>query len=108
MLKSSTQPGEVVDTLALNSADSETKNVVLVKCGRVKVMQLTLPEGKSLPEHKAPGEMTVQCLIGEVDFTTMGNTHQLTAGSLLYLPNGELHSLIATADSYLLLTIFGM
>ena len=70
-----------------------------------KVMRLILPAGKNIPEHKAPKEISVQCVAGTVDFTTMGKTHSMTASSLLHLPPGELHSLLAIEDSVMLITM---
>ena len=49
--------------------------------------------------------MTVQCLEGKVAFTAMGQTLDLTAGSLLYLQAGEPHALRATQPSSLLVTL---
>ena len=61
--------------------------------------------GKEIAEHRAKGEITVQCLEGRVAFTACGATHNLDAGHLLYLPTGEAHSLKGMTDASLLLTI---
>jgi quercetin dioxygenase-like cupin family protein len=66
---------------------------------------MVLLAGKVLPKHKAPGEIMVQCIEGDVTFTTMGQAKRLLAGDMLYLAAGEIHALEAVNDSSLLLTI---
>lgn len=100
------QAGEVVDVMPAESEVTEMKKSPLVKSERVKVVRLELPAGKVLPEHKATGELTVHCLAGKIEFTTLGKTQQLTPGSLIYLPPGGLHSVEAVETSTILLTIF--
>jgi quercetin dioxygenase-like cupin family protein len=62
-------------------------------------------EGKEVAEHKAKGEIVVQCLEGRVAFTALGRTQTLEAGKLLYLPSGEPHSVKGIDNASLLLTI---
>ena len=71
----------------------------------IEVIRLILPAGKEIPTHKAPNEITVQCLEGRVAFTATGKTQELTAGQLLYLPAGEPHAVKGIEDSSLLLTL---
>jgi len=99
------QPGEVIDVrpLATSLASSETK--ALIKTPQVEVIRMVLPAGKIISEHKAPGEIIVQCLEGDITFTTMGEPKQLRAGDMLYLAAGEPHALEAAKDSSFLLTI---
>ncbi len=66
---------------------------------------MVLSAGKVLSEHKAPGEIIVQCLEGNITFTTMGEPKKLRAGDMLYLSAGEIHALEAVEDSSFLLTI---
>jgi quercetin dioxygenase-like cupin family protein len=66
---------------------------------------MVLLAGKVLPEHKAPGEIMVQCLEGDVTFTTMGSAKRLLAGDMLYLAAGDTHAVKAVNDSSFLLTI---
>jgi quercetin dioxygenase-like cupin family protein len=60
---------------------------------------------EEIPVHAAKGNIIVQCLEGHVTFSTMGKNVELQAGHLFYLKMGEPHSLKATEDSSLLLTI---
>ena len=52
-----------------------------------------------------PGEITLQCLEGNVVFTSGESERQLASGDLMYLNGSDEHSLHAIVDSSLLLTI---
>ena len=99
------QPGEVIDVRPLADKLAESKTKTLIKTPQVEVIRMVLPAGKVLSEHKAPGEIIVQCLEGNITFTTMGEPKQLQVGNMLYLAVGEPHALAAVEDSSILLTI---
>jgi quercetin dioxygenase-like cupin family protein len=65
----------------------------------------SLPAGKALREHRAPGEITVQCIEGRIEFQTSAGVHWLEPGDLIHLRRNEPHALRAAADSSALLTI---
>jgi hypothetical protein len=88
-------PGEVVDVRPWGPSLATTKTNTLLKTGKIEVVRLVMPAGK-IVEHKAPGEITVQCLEGRIAFTALGLTHELTAGQMLYLGAGEPHSVKKT------------
>lgn len=98
-------PGEVIDLTPLAEQIASTKTHTLFKTSALEAIRLVLPAGKQIAEHKAPGEITVQCLEGRVDFTSGGATHELTAGKLLYLRAAEPHALHALEDSTILVTL---
>ncbi len=98
-------PGEMIDVRPLGEAVADTKTRTLLKGDDVEVLRLVLPAGKSIAEHKAPGQITVHCLEGRVRFTAMDKTQELTAGTLLYLEAAQPHALQAVEDSSLLVTI---
>jgi len=99
------KPGEIVDLRPLGSALKATKTATLAKTDNVELIRLVLPAGKQIATHKAPREITVQCLEGRVSFTAGGTTRELVAGGLLYLQAAEPHSLAAIEDSSLLVTM---
>lgn len=105
MSKPHAGPGEIVNVCPLGAAVSTTKTSSLVKTNSIEVIRLVVPAGKEIPKHKAKGELVVQCLEGKIAFTAFGNTHDLEAGQLFYLPTGEFHSLRGIEDGSLLLTI---
>ena len=61
--------------------------------------------GEQIAEHKAPGEITVQCLEGCVKFTVDGRSQELTSGDMLYLEAAKPHAVEAVKDSSVLVTI---
>jgi quercetin dioxygenase-like cupin family protein len=97
--------GEVVSVLPLGQRLSGARTTALLKAEQLEIVRIVLHAGKSLREHSAPGEITVQCLEGEVEFRTPGAVHMLHAGDFLHLRRGEPHSLAARRDASLLLTI---
>ncbi len=94
--------GEVVQ---LRSTPALTATKTLVKTNNLEVIQLVIPAGKEIATHKAPGEITVQCLEGRVLFTAHEKSQELGAGQFLYLAAAEPHSLQGIEDSSLLVTI---
>jgi quercetin dioxygenase-like cupin family protein len=99
------QPGEVIDVHPLANTLASSQTRTLIKTPHVEVIRMVLSAGKVLAEHKAPGEITVQCLEGRMTFRTMGQTKQLQPGDLLYLSAEEAHSVEAIEDSSFLLTM---
>jgi quercetin dioxygenase-like cupin family protein len=99
------KPGEIVDARPLGAALASTPTRTLVRAEQVEVIDLVVPAGKQIEEHKAKGEIIVHCLEGRVSFTAFGKTQNLEAGKLLYLPTGEPHSVKGIENASLLLTI---
>lgn len=99
------QPGQVGDVRPLGEGLASARSGALFKTSAVEVVRLVMPRGKTIPEHKAPGEIIVQCLEGRVAFTAMGKTEELPAGRLLFLAAAEPHALQALEDSSVLVTL---
>jgi quercetin dioxygenase-like cupin family protein len=99
------KPAEVADLRPLGAAIAETRTHTLVKTPTLEVIRLVLPAGKTLPSHKAPGEITVQCLEGKVEFSVEDSPRELTAGALLYLEASVPHAVRAIDDSSVLVTL---
>jgi quercetin dioxygenase-like cupin family protein len=96
--------GEIVN-LVLGDSLANTKSSTLVKTADLELIRLVLPAGKAIPTHKAPGEITVQCLEGRAVFTCGGKTQDLAAGQLLFLSAEQPHALQAIENSSLLVTM---
>jgi quercetin dioxygenase-like cupin family protein len=105
MAISHAKPGEAVDVRPLGPALASAQTKTLVRAAQVEVIRLVVPAGKTIDEHKAKGEIIVQCLEGRVAFTAFGKTQNLEAGKLLYLPTGEPHTVEGIENASLLLTI---
>lgn len=97
--------GEVVDLESGSGPGDEPGPVALVRDDRIEVMRWVLAAGRAIPEHLAFGPATILCVTGEVRLTVPGGVRRLLAGNLVYLAAGERHSLLADADSVLLVTM---
>lgn len=100
-----TSSGQVVSVLPLGDRLAQATTSAILKAGQLEVMRVVLRAGKSMREHHTPGEITVQCLEGTVEFKVGGETHLLRAGDLVHLPPRALHTLTAVEDASLLVTI---
>ncbi|MEO7400607.1 MAG: cupin domain-containing protein [Polaromonas sp.] len=96
--------GQLIDLYPLVDKLTETRTVALFKSHELEVMRLIVPAGKTVPSHQVKGEITVQCLEGECEFTAGEQTQLMKAGQLLYLAGGVEHGLTAVRDSSLLVT----
>lgn len=98
--------GDVIDVRPLGAALSSSSTQTLLKTDQLQVVRMVMPQGKEIAEHKAPGPITVQCLEGRIAFTTLGKTHELSAGQMLCLPAEEPHALTCLEEASFLLTLF--
>lgn len=105
MAISHAQPGDVIDVRPLGTALAQVQTRTLFKAESLEVVRLVMAAGKRIAEHRAPGEITVQCLEGRIALTALGRTQELTAGELVYLQAGEPHSVQCIENGSLLLTI---
>ncbi len=96
---------EIIPVAHSKTSVSERVVTTIIKSRTIRVLDIQLPAGEEIAEHKAPGEITVHCTTGEVEFTTMGKTKRLKAGHLLCLPASELHAVKAVENSSVLVTI---
>ena len=96
---------QIVDVRPLNEKITDTKTHTLFKTDAMEAIRLVLPAGKQIAEHKAPGEITVQCLEGRIEFTANGQVQALNAGEMLYLDAAQPHAVKAIDDSTVLVTI---
>lgn len=97
--------GEVVDVRPLDKAISSAITHTIIKTDSLEVIRIVLHAGNELPPHRVPGEITVQCLEGNVTFRAGGVDRELSSGQLLYLDGGVEHALRANTDSSLLVTL---
>lgn len=67
------------------------------------VALIAFKAGQSLAEHLAPAEVMVYALEGEVEFTMIDKPHTLKAGEFFLMGQGVPHSVVALADSKIML-----
>jgi len=99
------QPGEVVRVRPLGKALAQTKSTALIKTPHLEVIRVVLPRGKYISRHETPGEVTIQCLEGQVRLGMDGRAVELSAGDLMYLDEHCPHDVLALQDSSILATI---
>jgi len=99
------KPAEAINLQPLGTQIGNAKTYTILKTESMDVIRLVMPAGKQIAEHKAPGEITVQCLEGQVRFTARGTTQTLDPNQMLYLETAEPHAVEAVEDSSLLVTI---
>lgn len=96
---------EIVSLKPLGGRIPGTPTHAIIKAAQLEVIRVVLPAGEGLPLHDTPGEITVQCLEGEVEFSVGERVHLLHAGDWIHLQPRAPHALKARVDASLLLTI---
>ena len=80
-------------------------SVALAKTDNMELIRLVLPKERAMPEHMVEGEITLQCLEGEIVCNAHGSSTVLKPGEMVFLLGGVPHSVQANVDSVALLTI---
>ena len=99
------QPGQVIDALPIGARLRDAKTHALFKSRDLEVIRLVLPAARSLPPHRVPGEITIQCVEGSMSVTAEGVEHTLGSGQLLFLRSDVVHAVVAREDSSAIVTI---
>ena len=98
-------PGQFVDVQPLGDQLGEARNFALFKTDELEVIRLVMPADKTMPPHKVKGEITIQCLEGEIELVVDGQPQRMKAGQLVWLEGDADHALTAIRNSSLLVTI---
>ncbi|MDB6000353.1 MAG: cupin [Rhizobacter sp.] len=105
MAQNHTASGQLASVLPLAAALVNGKTTAILKSQELEVMRIVLLAGKAMAEHWAPGEITLQCIEGAIEFTSPHGVSVMRAGDLIHLCAREPHSLKALEDSSALLTM---
>ena len=98
--------GDVIDIRPLGPALAGARTETLVKTPTLEIIRLIIPADKEIcHHHEMVGEITVQCLEGQITVQIDGDTRVLGAGEMLYLAGGEPHAIRGVDDASVLLTI---
>ncbi len=97
--------GQIGSVRPLGDALAQTQSYALLKAEQLEVIRIVLLAGKSMPEHLVPGEITVQCLEGVLEFRADTEVHLMRPGDFLHLDGGVPHALTAKEDTSVLVTI---
>jgi len=97
--------GEVFNLSPLAGGLADTPTHAILKSEQLELVRIVLPMGKELPQHKAPGEITVLCIEGRIDFDSDGVVKTLGPGDCIHLRRDVPHALRAISDASALLTL---
>ena len=97
--------GESIDVRPLGAGIQGAQTLALFKSADLEVMRLVLPKGKGMASHSVQGDITLQCMEGEIEVSVDGRSSMLEAGHLMYLSGRVPHSLTARVDASALLAI---
>lgn len=96
---------EIIHAGPLGQALAEAKTTLLLKTPALTVLRLIVRAGQDIPSHTPPGDATIHCLEGAIDFRVGDRTRRLAAGQMLYLAAGTLHAVRGVEDASVLVTI---
>jgi len=77
----------------------------LLRTDSSRVVLFGFAEGQELTEHTSTQNAVVQILSGECELTLGGEPHAVKAGDLIYMPPNLPHTLKATTQFSMLLTL---
>lgn len=77
----------------------------LLRTDTTRVVLFGFAEGQELTEHTSTQQAVIQILTGECEFSLGGRPRSLKAGDLLYMPPNLRHSVKATRQFSMLLTL---
>lgn len=72
--------------------------------GNGGVALVAFKAGQGLDKHTAPAELMISVLEGEIEFTVVDIPHILRAGEFMLVGENVVHSVLAKADSKMMLT----
>ena len=97
--------GDVVSLRPLDDALATAISTAIVRTPHLELIRTVLHAGRRVPEHKVEGELTLQCIEGELRVNAHGREITLVPGQMLFLGGGVPHALEAVKDSSALLTL---
>lgn len=89
----------------VNFNDRKVNPVVLANEPEMRLVLLCMRAGQQVPEHSAPGSITVQAVTGRAVFYDGDEVCELFAGTLVRLEAGRRHRVKAHTDTVLLVTM---
>ena len=97
--------GDVIDVTPLRERMRGALSTAIVRTAHLELIRSVIRKGRTVPEHRVEGELTIQCIEGKLIVQAHGLNIPLGAGELLFLAGGVPHSVAAEEDSSALLTL---
>ncbi len=82
------------------------RQIALLHHGPVRLVLFAFDAGGHMPEHRAPGWITIHVLRGSLTVQTAEARHALAAGQVLSLAPGVAHDVDATEEADMLLGVY--
>ena len=82
------------------------RQIALMHQGPVRLVLFAFESGGRIPEHSAPGWVTIHALRGSLSVRTPDTLHTLSEGTLLSLAPEVLHDVEAAEEADMLLGIY--
>ena len=82
------------------------RQIAMMHHGPVRLVLFAFDAGGNIPQHSAPGWVTIHVLRGVINVRTADAYHVLGEGRLLSLAPGLMHDVEAAVDADMLLGIF--
>lgn len=98
--------GAPIDVRPLDKALSNSPSVTLMRSDHLEMVRLVLPVGKRIREHRAPGEIIMQCREDAIRFGMEPGTKLMRGGDMLILAGDEPHWLKAEENASLFVMLF--
>ncbi len=104
MLKTEYKFGEVHSlTEQISASEDHAQFHRIFENNNGGVVLLALKAGQKLAEHLAPTELMVNVIDGSIQFTMIDKPHTINAGNFILIGEGVPHSVVALADSKVML-----
>lgn len=81
------------------------RQIGLLHREHLRIVLFAFDRGGRLPQHQAPGLVTIHALTGRLRVTTPSTTHELEAGQMLVLERDVAHDVEAPEESEMLLMV---
>ena len=98
-------PAQPLDVAPFGARLTGARSAVLFKAEDMEVIRIVLRKGQTLPPHRVPGSVSLQCLEGSLEVMLGQNLHELQRDQLIHLPRGMPHAVRALEDSSAIVTI---
>jgi len=85
--------------------NSDRNSITIFKSDAMTIVLIGLREKAELKPHNANGVISVQVLEGKINFITAQHIALLDKGKMITLQENIVHSVMALADSFFLLTL---
>ncbi|ACY33545.1 cupin domain-containing protein [Comamonas sp. Z1] len=101
----STPTHQALDVAPYGARLPAAHSSVLFKAEDLEVIRVVLRSGQSLPPHRVPGSVSLQCLEGRLEVLIGQTVHELGPKQLMHLPANMPHAVRAMEDSSAIATI---